>query len=190
MAVTLCGLPVPTNAQETKPVVVEGQRLAPRLMVAGADLQLNGSGVRAAGWFKAYVAALYLVARAATAEQALALAGPKRLQLLLLQDVPASEFSKALRKGLVRNSLAADALRLEADLARFEAQINALNKVRKGDVVDIDQDASGALLFSVNGTLRGQTSAGSALFRALLRAFLGDKPYDDKLKAGLLGQPP
>ena len=190
MAVTLCGLPVPTNAQETKPVVVEGQRLAPRLMVAGADLQLNGSGVRAAGWFKAYVAALYLVARAGTAEQALALAGPKRLQLLLLQDVPASEFSKALRKGLVRNSLAADALRLEADLARFEAQINALNKVRKGDVVDIDQDASGALLFSVNGTLRGQTSAGSALFRALLRAFLGDKPYDDKLKAGLLGQPP
>ena len=143
-----------------------------------------------AGWFKAFVAALYLAGHASTAEQALSQAGPKRLQLRLLQDVPAFEFSKALRKGVGRNSTEAEAAQLEPALARFEAQINALKKVRKGDVVDIDEDATGGLLFSVNGTLRGQTPAGRALFGALLRAFVGDKPYDDKLKAGLLGQPP
>lgn len=181
--------PPPLHAQE-KAVVVEGQRLAPSVVLAGAELQLNGSGVRAAGWFKAYVAALYLVGHARTAEQAVAQAGPKRLQLRLLQDVPAVEFSKALRKGVSRNTGEAEAARLEPELVRFEAQINALKKVRKGDVVDIDQDATGSLLFSVNGTLRGQTPAGSALFVALLRAFVGDKPYDDKLKAGLLGLPP
>ena len=189
-----CALALPVHAQDTKPVVVEGQRLAPSVVLAGADLQLNGSGVRAAGWFKAYVAALYLVSPASTAEQAVAQAGPKRLQLRLLQDVPAVEFSKALRKGVSRNfgpnTAEAEAARLEPQLARFEAQINALKKVRKGDVVDIDQDATGSLLFIVNGTLRGQTPAGSVLFVALLRAFVGDKPYDDKLKAGLLGQRP
>ncbi len=170
-------------------MVVEGQRLAPTVMLAGTDLRLNGSGVRTAGWFKGFVTALYLKAPATSAEQAQTQPGPKRLQLRLLHDVPVLEFSKALRKGVSRNSSEAEAARLEPALARFEAQINAVKKVRKGDVIDIDQDATGSLLFSVNGTLRGQTPAGTALFAAVLRGFVGDKPYDDKLKAGLLGQP-
>lgn len=170
-------------------VMLEGQRLPTRVLVAGADLKLNGSGVRTAGWFKGFVTALYLVSAAATAEQAQAQPGPKRLQLRLLHDVPATEFSKALRKGVVRNSSEAEAAALEPTLARFEAHINAVKKVRKGDVIDIDQDGTGNLLFTVNGTLRGQTPGATALYAALLRAFIGDKPYDDKLKAGLLGRP-
>lgn len=188
MAAALCALAPAAQAQDAA-VVVEGQRLAPRVFVAGADLRLNGSGVRTAGWFKGFVTALYLPSAAATAEQAQALPGPKRLQLRLLHDVPATEFSKALRKGVVRNSSEAEAATLEPALARFEAHINAVKKVRKGDVIDIDQDTTGSLLFTVNGTLRGQTPAGTALYAALLRAFVGDKPYDDKLKAGLLGRP-
>lgn len=166
---------------------MEGQRLASSVLLAGADLRLNGTGVRAAGWFKGYVAALYLVARADTADQVLALPGPKRLQLRLLHDVPAKEFAKALRKGVVRNSSEAEAVRLEPALARLEAQVHALNKVRKADVIDLDQDAAGTLLFSVNGTLRSQTPAGTPLFAAVLRAFVGHQPYDNKLKDGLLG---
>jgi hypothetical protein len=185
----LGGLLLSAAHAQDAPVVVEGQRLAPHLALGGAQLRLNGSGVRAAGWFKGYVAALYLGAPAATAEQAQAQPGPKRLQLRMLNDVPAQEFSKALRKGVVRNSSEGEAARLEPALARFEAQINALNKVRKADVIDIDQDATGRLLFSVNGTLRGQTPAGTPLFGAVLRGFLGEKPYDDKLKSGLLGAP-
>ena len=176
------------HAQEV-PVVVEGQRLTTSVALGGVDLRLNGTGVRAAGWFKGYVAALYLSTPASTADQALALPGPKRLQLRLLHDVPAQEFSKALRKGVARNSSESEAARLEPALARFEAQINALKKVRKADVVDIDQDAAGSFVFSVNGTLRSQTPAGAPLFAAVLRAFVGDQPYDVKLKMGLLGGP-
>ena len=103
MVAALCALAPAAQAQDAA-VVVEGQRLASRVFVAGADLRLNGSGVRTAGWFKGFVTALYLPSAAATAEQAQALPGPKRLQLRMLHDVPVTEFSKALRKGVVRNS--------------------------------------------------------------------------------------
>lgn len=189
IAAALCAVAPIARAQGAAVVVVEGHRLPTRVSVAGAELKLNGSGVRTAGWFKGFVTALYLPAAASTAEQVQALPGPKRLQLRLLHDVPVNEFSKALRKGVVRNSSEAEAAALEPALARFEAHINALKKVRKGDVIDIDQDSTGNLLFTVNGTLRGQTTAGTALYAALLRAFIGDKPYDDKLKAGLLASP-
>ncbi len=178
-------------AQEA-PVVVEGQRFAQRVQVAGSELQLNGTGVRAAGWFKGYAAGLYLLEKAGTAEKAQSLPSPKRVQLRMLNDVPATELSKAVHKGVSRN-LPADrppAQRQAQDqqLALIETEIDAVGKVRKGDVVDIDQDPSGTLRISVNGTLRSASPQASALFAALLQAFVGPQPYDERLRAGLLGQ--
>jgi flagellar motor switch/type III secretory pathway protein FliN len=187
------GLPAAAQAQD-KVVVVEGQRFAPRLLVGETELRLNGTGVRSAGWFKGYAAGLYLLERTDTAERAVALPGPKRLQLRMLFDVPATELSKAVHKGVSRNIAPdrpeAERKTLEQQLARTVAQINAVEKVRKGDVVDIDQDPSGALRISVNGTLRGTSPQASALFAALLQAFVGPQPYDERLRAGLLGRGP
>ena len=42
------------------PRVVEGQPFARRVALAGTELQLNGTGVRAVAWFKGYAAGLYL----------------------------------------------------------------------------------------------------------------------------------
>jgi hypothetical protein len=179
--------PLAAGAQDV-PVVVEGQPFAPRASLAGSEVLLNGTGVRAAGWFKGYAAGLYLLERTGSADRARALPPPKRLQLRLLLDVPAVELSKAVRKGITRNSSDADRLALEPQLARFEAQINAVGKVRKGDVVDLDQGVDGALRLSVNGTLRGATQPGAALYAALLQSFVGARPYDERLKAGLLGR--
>lgn len=171
--------PMPAAPQD-KPVVVEGQPFAPRLSVAGGELLLNGTGVRAVAWFKGYAAGLYLSERASTAEQVQALAAPKRLQLRMLQEVPASELAKAVRKGVNRNLpkelSPAQRKTLEQQLELTETQINAVGKVRKGDVLDIDQDTSGTLRISVNGTLRGSSSQASNLFAALLQAFVGPQP--------------
>ncbi len=179
--------PLAAVAQDM-PVVVEGQPFAPRVSLAGSELLLNGTGVRAVAWFKGYAAGLYLLERTSSVEQAQALPAPKRLQLRLLHDVPAAELSKAVHKGITRNSNEADRPALEAPLARFEAQINAVGRVRTGDVVDLDLAVDGALRISVNGTLRGSTQPGAALYAALLRSFVGSQPYDERLKAGLLGR--
>ena len=179
--------PSTARAQDA-PVLVEGQRFTARTTVAGSELLLNGTGVRAAGWFKGYAAGLYLLERVSSAEQAQALRAPKRVQLRLLHDVPAAELAKAVHMGITRNSSEADRQALELPLARFEAQINAVGQVRKGDVVDLDQAVDGTLRFSVNGTLRGSIQPGTALFAALLQSFVGSQPYDERLKAGLLGR--
>jgi hypothetical protein len=169
-------------------VEVEGQWFDTTAQVAGSPLLLNGIGVRQVAWFKGFVAGLYLPSRAASVEQALVQAGPKRLQLRLLKEVPAGEFVKALNKGVARNVSPQELQALEPGLQQFDAMISALGKVRTGDVVDLDHEPGRGLVMRVNGTLRGDAVAGEAMFPALLRAFVGDKPYDDKLKAGLLGR--
>ena len=173
-------------AARAQPVMTEGQAFERRLTLAGSELQLNGTGVRAVAWFKGYAAGLYLRTPSRNAAQALAQAGPKRLQLRMLQDVPAAEFVKAFRKGVERNSTAAELPQLAERMAVFEALVGALGQVRKGDVVNLDLEPGRGTVFSVNGTLRGEAIAGEDFFAALLRSFVGDRPYDSKLKAGLL----
>jgi hypothetical protein len=169
-------------------VLVEGRSFDERIRLFGHDLVLNGTGVRAVAWFKGYAAGLYLGNRTQQANAALAMAGPKRLRLQMLQDVPAAEFTKAFEKGVTRNTPAAQLPALRERMAQFEGQITALGQVRKGDIVDLDLDPGRGLAFAVNGTLRGPHIAGTDLYAALLRTFLGTRPYDENLKAGLLGR--
>ncbi len=169
-------------------MVIEGQTFAPQAAVAGKELRLNGTGLRAVAWFKGFVAGLYLGGRADTAAEVLAQPGPKRLQLRMLHDVPAAEFVKALQKGIARNARDGEHAALAARVQRFSELISATGTVRKGSVIDLDLDPARGLLFTLNGTLRGAPVEGADFYAALLRAFIGERPYDERLKAGLLGR--
>jgi hypothetical protein len=105
--------------------------------------------------------------------------------------VPAAELSKALRRGVLRNSPEADRIPLGPPLEALSARIDALGTLRKGDVLDLDWDPTRGVVLSLNGTLRGpeQGLSHPALYPAVLRAFIGDRPYDERLKAGLLALP-
>jgi hypothetical protein len=170
------------------PVLVAGQPFERHAQVAGSELLLNGTGVRAVAWFKAYAAGLYLGAQASTAAEVVALPGPKRLQLRILRDLPASEFVKALRVGMPRNSEPALAPLLADRLERLAALIAALDTVHEGDFINLDFDPARGLLFGFNGKLRGDAIAGEDFYGALLRVFIGEHSSDEKLKTGLLGR--
>jgi hypothetical protein len=178
--------PWPVLAQSTR-LMVEGQAFERQAIVAGAALRLNGTGVREVSWFKGYVAGLYLPARATTAAQALAMPGPKRLQLRMLQTVPAAEFVKAFNKGMARNAGSGEVERLAARMGRFESLITQTGKAHKGDIIDLDLDPAAGTRFGLNGRPRGEVIPGADFYAALLRAFVGERPYDEKLKSGLLG---
>jgi hypothetical protein len=184
----VCGLPTALYAQGTT-VQVKGQSFERQLPLAGSVLLLNGTGVRSVAWFTGFAAGLYLTARASTAAQVLAMPGPKRLQLRMLYDVPTSEFAKAFKKGVARNTSEQEQALLADRMSRFEAQIRTTAKVRQGDVINLDLDPSRGMSFSVNGTLRGEPIAGADFYAALLRSFVGDSPFDTRLRAGLLGNP-
>lgn len=184
-ALGACALP----AWATRSITIEGTTFAGDITLAGAALQLNGVGLRAVAWLRGYAAGLYLPAKASTTSAVLAQPGPKRLQLRLFFDVDAEEFVKAFHKGVARNTPAPDAARLVERMARFDAQVRSLGKLRKRDVIDLDFVPGRGLVLSRNGTVRGDAIAGDDLYAALLRCFLGERPADPEMKIGLLGGP-
>ena len=170
-------------------VRVEGYTFARDARVGGQALHLNGVGLRAVAWLKGYAAGLYLGARATTAAAVLADTGAKRLQLRMLQDVPAAEFVKAFDKGVARNTPASELPALAERMQRFDAMVNSLGQVRKGDLVDLDWLPGQGLAFAYNGRALGSPIAGVDLYAALLRIFIGPRPTDPEMKIGLLGGP-
>jgi hypothetical protein len=177
-------------AQAHAPQRIAGVAFDRTAQVEGQDLRLNGVGVRAVAWFKGYAAGLYLARGTANPVQAMNAVGAKRLQMRMLVDVPTEEFVKAFHKGVARNVPAAGQAALSSRMAQFDQAVRAIGQVKKGDVINLDYLPSKGLLLVVNGRARGDAIAGADLYAALLAVFLGERPVDDKLKAGLLGAPP
>jgi Chalcone isomerase-like len=175
----------PAKAQ----VVVDGYTFARDLELGGQALRLNGVGLRAVAWVRGYAAGLYLSQRATTAAAVLADSGSKRLRLRMLLDVPAEEFVKAFNKGVARNTPAADMPALRDRMLQFSTLVQGVGKVRKGDVVDLDWLPGVGLSVSRNGQSLGAPLPGGDLYAALLRIFIGPRPVDPEMKAGLLGGP-
>lgn len=177
------------GARAAAPIKVEGVTFAGQALVAGQTLELNGVGLRAVAWLKGYAAGLYLSQRVRTTQQVLAAPGAKRIQLRMLLDVDTEEFVRAFDKGIARNSLPADLPLLAPRMARFDALLRAIGKVKKRDVVDLDWLPGVGMQLTLNGKLRGGPIAGDDLYSALLRIFVGDRPVDAEMKIGLLGGP-
>jgi hypothetical protein len=174
----------------TSAAEVDGHRFDDRIRVADTDLVLNGIGFRAVLMFKAYAAALYMTEKADQPAGVLAVKGAKRIQIKMLIDIDAKEFTKAVNVGIPRNSTEAEGAALKERMDLFDRSIDSVGKIHKGDVVNLDYLPNKGLVFSLNGVVKGQTIAGADFYAGLLRIFIGEKPVDQKLKAGLLSLPP
>ena len=168
---------------------IGGVQFDSKAQLGGQALVLNGTGLRAVAWFKGYAAGLYLGHRSSVTDQVVAQEGPKRLQIRMLVEVPVAEFVKAFHKGVDRNTDADQHPKLVERMNRFDQLIQPLGKVKTGDTINLDYLPSQGMLMSHNGRQLGAAIPGADFYAALLLVFLGDKPVDDKLKLGLLGQP-
>jgi len=175
------------GARAAGAVTLEDQTFPDRASVAGVPLQLNGVGLRAAFIYKVYLAGLYLPAQAATGAAALAQPGPKRVQVRLLMDGPSDEFAKAFTGGIAKRTPADQVAAMQDRIAAFDRTLRSVGKVHKGDVVDLDWLPSAGLAMSVNGKPVGAPVPGADLYAAMLNIFIGDRPVDPKMKAGMLG---
>ena len=168
--------------------VIEGQHFDDRIRLADTELVLNGVGLRAVAWLKGYAAGLYIAQKASTPEAVVAVKGPKRIRMKMMVEVESKEFVKAFDKGMKRNLSEAEFNALTDRMAKFDAIVNALVKLKKGDVVDLDYLPSRGLVLSLNGVAMGEALPGEDLYAGLLKIFIGTRPVDTKLKAGLLGE--
>ncbi|MBX3607718.1 MAG: chalcone isomerase family protein [Piscinibacter sp.] len=177
-------------AAPLRAATIAEQRFEDRIRLAGAELVLNGVGLRAVAWFKGYAAGLYLAQKATTPAGVLAQAGPKRVQMKMMVEVESVEFVKAVDKGMRRNHSAAELGALQARIAQFDALVRGLGTLKKGDVVDLDWLPGHGLQLSLNTRPRGEPVVGDDFYAGILKIFIGNDPVDKRLKAGLLGGSP
>ena len=165
---------------------VEGVKLADKVQVGGAELVLNGAGVRTRVFFKVYVGALYLQKKASATEAVLADAGPKRIAMHVLRDLTAEQLFSALKDGLSNNHSPGQLAKLEPQVKQLEDIFNAVKAAKNGDVILLDYLPGAGTRVMARGDDKG-TIAGEEFNRALLRIWLGEKPADSGLKKAMLG---
>ncbi|MDD2850865.1 MAG: chalcone isomerase family protein [Desulfuromonadaceae bacterium] len=163
-------------------VEVAGVPLEPTVTVNGQQLKLNGHGIRKKWFVKVYIGSLYSAKHVSSGAEALNDGGDKLIRLNFLHSkVDKEKISDALGEGLANNS---PDLVGSPDVQKFLALFTA--DFMKGDVVDMVLSADGSVSVSHNGRALGRVPS-TRLAKGVLAIYLGDKPADDSLKNGMLG---
>lgn len=168
---------------------MEGQTFPDAITLANVPLRLNGLGIRAVAWLKGYIAALYMTQPASSEQAVVAVPGPKRISLRMLQEASTVEFVKAIDKGFARNTAAELQAALDARRQRWNEAVLGIGKVKPGDTVNLDYVPGAGMTMTYNGAPRGAAIDGEDFYAAVLRVFVGQRPPDQRLKAGMLGLP-
>ncbi len=170
------------------PTEISGVRLDDPITVHGAPLQLNGAGIRYKAVFKVYVAGLYLARKAATPQEAYAATGPKRLSITLLRNIDADTLNTSMTEAFENNTPPDEVATFTPGMNRIRDALTAQKTLRAGDNFTIDSVPGSGTVLSIKGVAQGEPMKGDQLFNALIRAWLGPKPADTKLKDALLGK--
>lgn len=182
LAALLAALPAPA-------LDIGHTRLPERLRLAaeGAELALNGAGLRSRFRFEIYVIGLYLAERQRSDQAVLAHPGAKRVRIVMLRDVAAKQMTEGLIGVMQKNNPPAELAAAREGIEAFRAMLLALERVPTGTVFDIDYSPRNGTRLSVDGIPKGGLIAGEAFYRAVLRIWIGDKPEQPSLKDALLG---
>jgi len=163
---------------------VGGVKLGDKATVGGQELVLNGAGIRTKLMFKVYVGSLYVPAKASSAAAVFAKA-PRRVQLDMLRDVSADQMLEALVDGIKDGNPPADVAAVKAQSDQLASILKGIGQLKEGNVLTFDF-VDGATRVGLNGADKGSI-AGEAFNKALLNAWLGDKPVQADLKKAMLG---
>jgi len=166
---------------------VAGIKFADTVNVGGQDLKLNGAGVRTKIVFKVYAVGFYLQEHKNTVQDVLAVAGPRRIQLVSMRDLTSDEFGQAFMSGLSANTTADERTKFLPQTKAFGEMFGAIPGLKKGDVLLVDWLPGVGTQCTLNGKKIGETVPDVGFYNAIMKIWIGDKPVDSSLKARLLG---
>jgi len=147
-------------------------------------LMLNGLGLREKTIFRigVYVAALYVVQKSKDANTILTSYTPKQLVLRFLRTVEGADLKQAWEEGFADNA--------KAQLPALKERIEQLNgwmvTLKRGQELTFTYKPGVGIEVDVNGTVQG-TVEGEDFATAFFAIWLGARPLNRSLKAGLLG---
>jgi Chalcone isomerase-like len=160
----------------------------PSAQVDGVPLLLNGSGTRFKAIFKVYDMAMYTTRKASAAQDAIALAGPKRLQFTALRELPSTDLGLLFIRGMKDNSSPDVVRKHTAAMSRLIEIFSARKKLLPGDTFSMDFVPGKGTSFYIDGRIQGDPVGDADFFAMVLKIWLGQTPADHLLKDALLGQ--
>ena len=172
-----------------QPITVADVKYEEATSLGGSTLRINGAGVRYKAVFKVYTAGLYLERKAGTAQEVVALKGPKRLSITMLRDIDSAELGKLFSRGMEANMDRAAFSKLIPGVLRMSQIFSDHKKLQAGDQFMIDWIPGTGTVITVKGKPQGEPFKEPEFFNALLGIWLGNAPADWKLKDALLGKP-
>jgi len=168
---------------------VSGVKYDENIDLRGAKLHLNGAGVRYKFVVKVYTAGLYLPKKAATADDVLAMPGPKKMSVTMLRDIDSNELGKLFIRGVEDNmDNKASFTKLIPGLMRMSQLFTEVKQLKAGDTFTIEWVPGTGTIITVRGKQEGEPFKEAEFYNALLRIWLGPVPADWKLKEALLGK--
>ncbi len=166
---------------------VEGFRFDPTVRLGGADLVLNGIGVRKRFFIPVYVAALYVPQRSADPETLLSQSGPRRMSLRFVRDVEAELFMTSLDAGMRKHYSPQQLAAWQDQWQKLTRVISTMVLARRADHITWDYTPQDGARVMQNSVARVPSMKGEDFYNAVLRVWLGPQPADADLKKGLLG---
>ena len=163
---------------------LEGVTLPDSVDMDGSALVLNGMAQRSVLWIDVYVAGLYLPEKTSDAEAALAMEGPKRMDMVFQRDVEAADICKAWQEGFAKNAENGG----PSILTTLDDLCAATPDLKIGDSMAYTYSPStDTTVFLLNDT-RTFTTPGKEFYTALLSCWIGPRPGPGKsFKKGVLG---
>lgn len=167
---------------------LESVRMADSIRLGNRDLALNGMGLRSRFGLRVYVAGLYVGKKSTDIADLLQQPGPKRVAIAMKRNVDADTFLEALKDGIAANHSAQQLAALKDRITKLSELILSIKEAKQGDLLDLNYLPESGTQISINGKAIGQPISGEDFYQALLRIWIGDKPVQENLKAGLLGK--
>jgi hypothetical protein len=162
-------------------VDIGGVPLDETVTVGGVPLILNGAGYRKRGYFKIDVTALYTQTRVSSSDALEKVAGPRRIELVVQQDITGSQASRYFLIDFEASATPAEFAQLINEVSLIGDVYSSLPKIKKGDVVTMDWLPGKGLLAMLNGnvlTPHGATSPytnSELLSRVMFRMYTSGK---------------
>jgi len=159
---------------------VAGIKFEESVKVANKDLKLNGAGLRVKlAFLNLYAAGLYLPEKKTVPADILALAGPKRIMIVMKREIDSDTFGDAFLKGLNDNSDKAELSKIVAQTQAFGELFASMPSLKKGDTLFLDWVPGAGTIATLNGKVIGSVLPGIAFYNAALSSLkpqlLGEK---------------
>jgi hypothetical protein len=164
-------------------------KFEPTVTLQDTKLVLNGAGTRTKVFFKVYDLGLYTTKRVLTADELLALPGPKRLFFTALREVPGTDLGRLFVKGLAANSPPDLVSKHTVSSNRLIEIFSGRSKLMPGDTFAMDFVPGKGTQFYIAGKPQGGPVGDDEYFNMVLKIWVGASPAEDSLKTALLGTP-